>query len=282
MRLSFCLFLIASLSIVHHTKGQFKDATIGKIKYTDEAKFMPGYFGCEQINSTDRTLSITLWIVLDSLGNSGYNENNLNQPIAYLNEIFDPIGLGFRICEINEIENFQFNEFAESQNHLDEILGMHYQINTINIYLTESLETEDEGDVAGFAALPGGRDIVFMTKGSMQGQSDVLIHEMGHFFGLYHTFEVEFGVELVDGSNCETTGDLVCDTEADPSDEANNNAAPDCNYNGTPLTDANGEFYVPPTNNFMSYYSSDCTCRFTPQQYNRMLEHYFMFRSNLW
>ncbi|MBL0071623.1 MAG: hypothetical protein IPP34_07360 [Bacteroidetes bacterium] len=35
---------------------------------------------------------------------------------------------------------------------------------------------------------------------------------MGHFFGLYHTFETQFGSELANGSNCATTGDLVCDT----------------------------------------------------------------------
>jgi phage-related protein len=105
---------------------------------------------------------------------------------------------------------------------------------------------------------------------------------MGHFFGLYHTFDQDFGVELVDGSNCETTGDLVCDTEADPTDEGDHLPYPDCNYTGPYMTDANGDYYVPPTNNIMSYYSFDCICRFTPQQYNRMLEQYQQFRSYLW
>jgi hypothetical protein len=38
---------------------------------------------------------------------------------------------------------------------------------------------------------------------------------MGHNLGLLHTFE-EPPKEYVDESNCNTAGDLVCDTSADP------------------------------------------------------------------
>jgi hypothetical protein len=39
---------------------------------------------------------------------------------------------------------------------------------------------------------------------------------MGHFLGLLHTHEDSFGKENVDGTNCRTAGDLLCDTKADP------------------------------------------------------------------
>lgn len=288
MRLNFCLIVVCALTFCTQVSAQVKCGTHGANPYLTEGSvqsFMPGYFGCEYINQTDRTLSITVHIAQDSLGNTGYDEADLVEPIEFLNETFSPIGLSFKICEIREMENFQFDEFV-SEEELEDIEGMYYQQNTINLYLVESIDHFEFGDVAGFARFPGGSDIVFATKGSMQGPSQVLVHEMGHFFGLFHTFETEpegvEALELVDGSNCETAGDLVCDTEADPNDEADNNPAPDCNYNGQPAIDANGDFYVPPTNNFMSYYSGDCTCRFTPQQYNRMLEQYQNIRNYLW
>jgi hypothetical protein len=87
---------------------------------------------------------------------------------------------------------------------------------------------------------------------------------------------------LANGMNCETTGDLVCDTAADPDPEGNCDPDDKCNYTGTPVIDANGDWYVPPTDNYMSYYGSPCRCRFTPGQYNRMIQQYLTNRSYLW
>jgi hypothetical protein len=41
----------------------------------------------------------------------------------------------------------------------------------------------------------------------------IVIHEMGHFLGLAHTFECAWGTETAD--NCEDAGDLLCDTPPD-------------------------------------------------------------------
>jgi hypothetical protein len=241
---------------------------------------MPGYFECTYINSTERTLSITLHVAQDSLGNTGIPDTFMDVPIEVLNSVFEPIGLSFEICETRIMENYQFNIFERGE-ELSQTLGMYFRPNTINLYLVKTIESGPDNFIDGFAQLPGGIGYVFMSKDS-QNFTKALIHEMGHYFGLYHTFEEDFGIELVDGSNCQTTGDLVCDTEADANSDADNLPFPNCNYTGTPVTDANGDFYVPPTNNYMSYYTPDCLCRFTPQQYNRMLEQYQLYRTNLW
>ena len=50
------------------------------------------------------------------------------------------------------------------------------------------------------------------TNGINQSQSDrgkILIHEVGHFLGLYHTFQ---DCSTSSSAQCNTTGDLVCDT----------------------------------------------------------------------
>lgn len=281
MRL-FTLFLgLSAFLSIGALYGQHKCGTTLEGTEEARARFMPGYFGCNYIKKTDKTLSITLWIAEDSLGSIGYNLTDLQEPMDFLNEIYEPIGIAFQFCDTIFMENFQFNDFV-SEDELDEMLAMYYRPNTINLYLTQNVDHAPFGQVGGFAALPGGDDIIVMRKSTMVDQSQTLVHEMGHFFGLYHTFETEFGDEFVDGSNCEETGDLVCDTEADPNDEADNLPFPDCNYDGFPEIDDNGDYYVPPTNNFMSYFSNDCRCRFTPQQYNRMLEQYQQIRFYLW
>ncbi|MDE5714370.1 MAG: hypothetical protein K2I16_12230 [Muribaculaceae bacterium] len=103
---------------------------------------------------------------------------------------------------------------------------------------------------------------------------NVLPHEIGHCFGLYHThhgtFAKESGVpELVDGSNSSFAGDYIVDTPADPNIWENGF------YVGT-VTDANGDQYRPSNTNLMSYASNYVT-QITQNQLERM---HYTIRNN--
>ena len=101
--------------------------------------------------------------------------------------------------------------------------------------------------------------------------TNVLIHEIGHCINLYHTHELKFGQELVDGSNCVTAGDLICDTPADPDLTFYHNII-NSNCNATqPITD-NGITYFPDTKNIMSYTTPECMEHFTDGQLSRMMD----------
>ena len=108
-----------------------------------------------------------------------------------------------------------------------------------------------------------------MTKG---GGAGTLVHEMGHYWGLEHTFEGN-GTELADGSNCETEGDGFCDTPGDPyvPFTPSSEWETDCIFDWMG-TDANGDFYDPDVGNIMSYY--DCACHFSYEQYLHMANLY--------
>ena len=113
-----------------------------------------------------------------------------------------------------------------------------------------------------------------------------LSHEVGHVFGLHHTFAYgsKRSKELVNRSgsckNCENisgevhTGDELCDTPADPDQDEDfylkNHTNANCLYTGT-LTDGCAIPYVPLTNNIMSYGRDECTTQFTTGQGIRML-----------
>lgn len=98
-----------------------------------------------------------------------------------------------------------------------------------------------------------------------------MAHEMGHCFGLYHTFETWENTKKENvarsGSckNCSSDGDVLCDTPAD--DDGGVDAM--CNYIGAGKDDCNTNF-VPMTSNIMGYGNRGCRTTFTADQGLRM------------
>jgi len=81
----------------------------------------------------------------------------------------------------------------------------------------------------------------------------VVSHEIGHHLGLYHTFE---GCQ---NTNCQTQGDLICDTNPHnaPTYQCGSNSG---NCGGLPV----------PGNNFMNYQDVSCVREFSVGQIQRM------------
>ncbi len=79
-------------------------------------------------------------------------------------------------------------------------------------------------------------------------------HEVGHYLGLYHTFDSGCG----NNNNCNTTGDLICDTAR------NQNPNFGCNSNDTSCNSND------PVDNYMNYTNDTCMERFTSEQIRRM------------
>ena len=222
----------------------------------------------EKIN---KTLSIHAYIILDSLGNPTFSNQDILDAIEEASEAFAPIGLSFKVCEFTIIENWQYSEWTDVETE-PEVTTLYWQDNVINMYFPLTILSPI--DAGGYAYFPGGPDVIVINELS------AILHELGHFFGLYHTFETQFGVEAIPRTNCLTAGDLLCDTEADPEGDENNLDML-CEYTIPAPPGSPGNWYLPPTDNIMSYYG-DCRCKFTPDQYNRMVQQYLTLRSYLW
>lgn len=100
----------------------------------------------------------------------------------------------------------------------------------------------------------------------------ILVHEAGHYLGLYHTFHG--GCMGMTASDCSTAGDRVCDT---PPVNAPNSGCPSAGWNTcNEIPNLPDDIH-----NYMDYVSETCMSGFTDGQNDRMLAQINLFRSNL-
>ena len=108
-------------------------------------------------------------------------------------------------------------------------------------------------------------DAVGYTSGSYN-LGRTATHEIGHYLGLYHTFDGGCG----SSSNCYSTGDLICDT--------NTQSGPTWNCPNNSSSCGNAD----PFHNYMDYSYDVCMWEFTPEQVNRMRCTLEYWRPDLW
>ncbi|MBV6644862.1 MAG: hypothetical protein KI790_05415, partial [Cyclobacteriaceae bacterium] len=232
-------------------------------------------------------VAITVHLVRRSDGTGGLTASQLGDALDNVNDFYANAGLSFFILgEINYIDNSTYYNFITSQ---ETALGAANDVaNTINIYFVNSVGDGEGASFCGYAYFPNGPDRILMDNACAINGS-TLPHEIGHYFTLYHTHGKVNGRltdELVDGSNCQTAGDEVCDTPADPQIGLQNISG-SCTYNGTTpytggvATDANGDLFAPDPNNIMSYAPKQCRDTFSSNQYSRMAQAFTQFRSYL-
>jgi len=195
------------------------------------------------------------------------------QVVEDANVLFANANMHFNLCNISmaPYPYAQYPNFNEMFDYQVEnfIAATYYKPGYLNIYYAKNTPQN--------ATLPNSNPL-YNAPRIVTSQAGVIIlaHELGHFFSLIHThvnnqYDPLFITdELVNGSNCSTAGDFICDTPADPGLFAFRMApAPACQYIDTVTTDINGDLYNPIVNNYMSALSH-CTNSFTPEQYSRM------------
>jgi Pregnancy-associated plasma protein-A len=209
-------------------------------------------------------------------------EAQLNTTIARLNKGFQRAYMQFHIALVDTIFSDYTLESLSDDGYMPYI-NMSRQLDlkdTISLFLLDynpnfCKVTENSvscGRQAGFSyILSQETNNIVMSKFDLDDHK-VVTHEFGHFFGLYHTFEEKFGRELPNGEKCETTGDLLCDTPADPGSVYEiyvNHSTCDMINNYHEKSDA---YYKPLISNYMAYYKPCYMREFTfTQGQNRLL-----------
>jgi len=121
-------------------------------------------------------------------------------------------------------------------------------------------------------------DGLVLQASVVDGTNKTIVHEMGHYFSLYHTFyDGAFETTCATNNNCNEDGDKICDTEP-TLNVACGTATNSCNNNKPyKIVDADKNYTV--LNNFMSY--TNCQWMFTKNQKTRARSALLNFRGGL-
>lgn len=227
--------------------------------------FVQGPLPSQKTTAVVDTIPLTIQIVGRDNGTGYYKLDNLFPVICQLNERFAPVGFYFSIkWPVLYIDNSIYYEHDFNGGY--QMMQQHNVSGTVNVYFVL-----DPAGACGYYS-PGAGAVAIRNSCS-NTNSTTLTHELGHFFGLPHTFYGwENGntpsnpekVTRVAGSNCTNAGDGFCDTDADYLGDRWN-----CPYTGFKL-DANGDEYHPDSSIYMSYSTDACMSRFTNMQAARM------------
>jgi hypothetical protein len=144
--------------------------------------------------------------------------------------------------------------------------------NALNLYISKPRDLAPGATTLGWSSVPWRArkaprlDGVTINKGSLPGgrirgynRGDTMVHEVGHWLGLFHTFE----------NGCDQRNDLVDDTPAEAF------PATTCEV-GRDTCDSAGH---DPVRNFMNYPPDACMNRFTRGQANRMHRSWTAYRA---
>ncbi|HMG16265.1 MAG TPA: hypothetical protein VK590_12495 [Saprospiraceae bacterium] len=244
------------------------------------------YYQDKNLPCLDKKFTIAVHFVKDSTGDTFVSEDSLLAYIGVVNKLFKPICASFELCSIDTLSYYEYDFISDEKENskMQKIFNKKFRI---NLYVVNHVK-KSLPEFCGLATFKG---ITHMFDGDIIAEKKCtnglfMCHIFGHYFGLQHT-SFNTNTELVNGSNCTTAGDKICDTPADPYDpyEPVLENLPFINVKTCTFIskkkDANGEYYRPDVGNIMSLYK-ECFCGFSSGQYRLMAENYLNAPIKMW
>jgi len=225
-------------------------------------------------------IPIAVHVVRLTDGSADVSDKQIGEQMDVLNETFREYGFQFVLDSIGRVDNTRWSQHVAEDGSINEDLEIEMKeelaispATTLNLYICnigtlgystipQKNHPEDDfrhGSVINYTTLPGGDG----DLGAPYNEGDTAVHEIGHYLGLYHTFE----------NGCDEPGDYVDDT---PFEGVQTDGG--CPEGKDTCPDLSG---LDPIHNFMDYSDDACLNEFTEGQRKRMHEQVGAFRPSL-
>ncbi len=217
----------------------------------------------------DFTINLAFHILQRNDSTGGPLQADLDFAVTNLNLYYAAAHIQFQLAVQDSIPNLTYFSIT-TRAEFDSMRTLADVPDAVDLFFVNTLSWAGS-NWCGYSSFSGDAVQGIGISNSCVANNALVAHEVGHYFDLYHTHETNTGTECPDGSNCAATGDLLCDTPADPL-LGGANVDGNCNYTGGQAVFCNNfiQFYTPNPGNIMSYAPALCQNFFTTGQIGRM------------
>jgi len=270
--------VLSSLAITRRCGNELSDEQVKSYESTFQSR-LAAAANLPKPNAAGGTVQVYFHVINtgNSLDEGNVSDDQIKAQINVLNEGYNTTSLNFVLANTTRTTNADWFSNSVSGSAAEKAMktSLHQgDSSTLNVYSVGNLVDPEFGPLLGYAYFPVSYDsqpvldgVVFLYSSLPGGsaapfdEGKTLTHEVGHWVGLYHTFQ----------GGCNGVGDEVADTPAEAS------PAFGCQVGRDTCPSAGAD----PIHNFMDYSDDDCLNQFTPGQATRLQNQLAMFRPGI-